>query len=401
MKNSTPALRFPEFDGEWDEKRLGDIATFIKGKGLSKADISDNGAIECIRYGELYNSYQEVIHIVISKTNVNQKELIRSKKNDVIIPASGESQIEIAKASCVMKEGVALGGDLNIIRSELNGIFLSYYLNNIKKKDIAILSQGISIVHLYTSQLKSLNLCVPGAPEQQKIAAFLTAVDDKINQLTRKKTLLEQYKKGVMQKIFSQEIRFKDEKGKEFPEWEVKRLGDFFKERIDFPNKELPLYSLTIADGIVPKSERYERSFLVNDENNAYKRMLTNDFAFNPMNLRFGALARHKELFDVSVSKYYNIFCCNEKADFKYMELFLTSYNMIGYYNRMATGSIIEKKRVHYLDFVNFKLLFPSLPEQQKIADFLTGIEKKIEHVNTQIEKTNAWKRGLLQQMFV
>ena len=132
-----PKLRFPEFKGEWEKKKLGNIAKFSKGKGISKSEIAEDGKTDCIRYGELYTRYGEVISDVYSKTNVDLKNLVLSEANDVIIPASGETQIDIATASCVIKSNVALGGDLNIIKTANNGVFLSYYLNNRKKIEIA------------------------------------------------------------------------------------------------------------------------------------------------------------------------------------------------------------------------------------------------------------------------
>jgi type I restriction enzyme, S subunit len=184
--SKVPQLRFPEFSGEWIEHKLGYIARFSKGKGISKADIIDDGSFECIRYGELYTRYSETIQDVHSKTNLDTKDLVLSEYNDVIIPASGESQIDIATASCVLKDDVALSGDINIIKTPENGVFLAYYLNNAKKIDIARLAQGISVVHLYSSQLKTLGLLLPIQEEQQKIASFLTTVDSKIEQLTKK-----------------------------------------------------------------------------------------------------------------------------------------------------------------------------------------------------------------------
>lgn len=125
MSNETknkvvPKLRFPEFkdSGDWDEKLLEDVAIFLKGKGISKSDISTNGILPCIRYGELYTHYKEIIDSTISFTNLPPNDLILSEGNDVIIPSSGETREDIATASCVMKEGIALGGDLNIIRSQ-------------------------------------------------------------------------------------------------------------------------------------------------------------------------------------------------------------------------------------------------------------------------------------------
>ncbi len=199
-----PKFRFPEFKnaGEWEEKTLGEVAEFAKGKGISKADVVENGALPCIRYGELYTHYQETINEVISYTNVSAKNLVLSQENDVIIPSSGETQEDIATASCVMKGGVALGGDLNIIRSNINGVFLSYYLNNTKKKDIAQMAQGISVVHLYFSQLKNLTIQIPLKPEQQKIASFLSSLDELITAQAEKIEQLKQHKKGLIQGLF-------------------------------------------------------------------------------------------------------------------------------------------------------------------------------------------------------
>src|SRR5690554_4552984 len=199
-----PKFRFPEFenDGEWEEKKLGEIAEFSKGKGISKADIIDGGALPCIRYGELYTYYNETISEVKSFTNEGKENLVLSKANDVIIPASGETQIDIATASCVLREGIALGGDLNIIRTQINGVFLAYYLNNAKKYEIAQMAQGVSVIHLYPTQLQTLTTCFPGKSEQQKIASCLSAVDDLIKAETEKIEALKAHKKGLMQGLF-------------------------------------------------------------------------------------------------------------------------------------------------------------------------------------------------------
>lgn len=190
-------------------------------------------------------------------------------------------------------------------------------------------------------------------------------------------------------------LRFPEYKG----EWELNSFRNYFIERNEPSKLGYPLYSLTIENGIVPKSERYERSFLVNDLSEAYKVMHQNDFAFNPMNLRFGALARHKENIKVSVSKYYNIFYCNEKADSAFFEYYLTSHNLVQYYNKMATGSLSEKKRVHYLDFIKFKKHLPSLPEQKRIASFLTVLDKKIVELKQNKKLLEQYKKGIMQKL--
>ncbi|MCC8034771.1 MAG: restriction endonuclease subunit S, partial [Rikenellaceae bacterium] len=223
-KIKVPKLRFPGFEGEWEEKKLNSVVKFHKGKGISRSDIVQKGQYECIRYGELYTDYGETIKSIISKTNLPPKALFFSKYNDIIIPTSGETQIDIATASCVLKDNVALGGDLTIMRTAENGVYLSYYLNSAKKIEIAKLAQGNTVVHLYPEHLSSLQISLPSIKEQQKIADFLSAVDERIELLKKKKEQLDTYKRGAMQQIFSRRLRFKDGDGKDFPEWEETTL---------------------------------------------------------------------------------------------------------------------------------------------------------------------------------
>jgi type I restriction enzyme S subunit len=201
---TVPRLRFPEFReaGEWRKGKLGAIANLYKGKGISKADIVPNGAQPCIRYGELYTIYGEVIHNVASSANANASELFLSKKNDVIIPASGETKIDIAKAACVMHDDIALGGDLNVIRSNQNGVFLSYQLNGPLRLTIARVAQGDTVVHLYPTQIEQLDVLFPNPVEQKKIADCLSSLDDLINAQTQKIDALKTHKKGLMQQLF-------------------------------------------------------------------------------------------------------------------------------------------------------------------------------------------------------
>jgi len=120
----------------------------------------------------------------------------------VIIPSSGETSLDIATASCVMKDGIALGGDLNIIKTKENGIFLSYYMNNHLKTNIARLSQGSSVIHLYQNHLSTLKLSLPCLEEQTKIATFLTSIDTKIDQNSKQLDQAKQFKKALLQQMF-------------------------------------------------------------------------------------------------------------------------------------------------------------------------------------------------------
>ena len=186
---------------DWEERRLGEIARFSKGKGISKNDAINGGPVKCIRYGQLYTHYGETISNILSSTDLPAHKLVLSEKNDVIIPASGETAQDIATAACVLVDGVALGGDINIIRCQQNGAFLAYCLKH-KKTDIARLAQGISVIHLYAAQLKLLKLRIPVLKEQQKIADFLSAIDGKIELVTGQIKQAQTFKKGLLQQMF-------------------------------------------------------------------------------------------------------------------------------------------------------------------------------------------------------
>ena len=152
-----------------------------KGTGISKDQLSDDGE-PCILYGELYTKYKsETIREAISKTDIDNTKLVRSKANDVIIPCSGETAEDIATARCVLNGNILLGGDLNIIRLHgYDGAFMSYQLNGKRKYDIAKVAQGVSVVHLYGEHLKGVKTINPCLEEQKKIAKLLSLLDERI-----------------------------------------------------------------------------------------------------------------------------------------------------------------------------------------------------------------------------
>ena len=176
-----PPLRFPEFVGEWKVEQLDSIATLSKGVGISKEQLSEEGE-PCILYGELYTKYKsEIIKQIESKTDIDCSKLKRSKANDVIIPCSGETAVDIATARCVPFDNILLGGDLNIISlHQYDGAFMSYQLNGKRKFDIAKVAQGVSVVHLYGEHLKTIKTYNPSLQEQCKIAKLLSLLDERI-----------------------------------------------------------------------------------------------------------------------------------------------------------------------------------------------------------------------------
>lgn len=193
-------MRFPEFTEEWKEEQLDNIATLSKGIGISKEQLSEDGE-PCILYGELYTKYKsEIIKQVESKTDINGSKLKRSKANDVIIPCSGETAVDIATARCVPFDNILFGGDLNVISlHQYDGAFMSYQLNGKRKYDIARVAQGVSIVHLYGEHLKAIKTYNPTLPEQQKIAKLLSLLDDRIDTQNKIIEKLQSLIKGIAQ----------------------------------------------------------------------------------------------------------------------------------------------------------------------------------------------------------
>ncbi len=387
---------FKNLPSGWKVVRLGEICDFYKGKGISKDDISENG-IFCIRYGELYTTYSEKIDKIYSKTNLNPSELFLSKCNDIIIPCSGETAQDIAKASCVLLDGIALSGDLNVLRTRQNGIFLSYYLNVIAKKDIAKIAQGVSIVHLYAAELRNLKILLPPIDEQEKIAEILSTWDEAINLTINLIENKKQFKKALMQNLLTAKIRFPEFQD----EWEETKLGKILKERKIYQNKGFDLEHVSLTkDGVVPKSERYDRDFLVKDDNKQYKITKLNDICYNPANLKFGVICKNTYGDGIFSPIYVTFECCNE-LDNNFAGFYLTQNDFIQKVRKFEEGTVYERMAVGPDDFLRFKIKLPNLNEQQKIAEVLTACDDEINLLNLKLENLKKQKQGLMQKLLI
>lgn len=201
-------VRFKADDGsdfpDWEEKTLGDLGEFIKGAPLSKADIAPEGN-PMILYGELYTTYGEVAYEIARSTNRNVDDKYRSKIGDVLIPTSGETPEEISTATCVMKEGVILAGDLYIYRTvdEIDGRIMSYLLNHQANKAISCIAQGKSVVHVQAKELRNVTVVFPlEMGEQRKIADCLSSMDEVIQKAKDELAKWQELKKGLLQQMF-------------------------------------------------------------------------------------------------------------------------------------------------------------------------------------------------------
>ena len=210
------------------------------------------------------------------------------------------------------------------------------------------------------------------------------------------KSRLDQIRRGEIPKEYH-----KGKLGIVCDEWEEIPFSSLFTSTSEYTDdlQKYPRYSLTIEDGITAKTERYERSHLVK-KSESYKIVRPNDYAYNPMNIRFGAVARHKENNDVAVSGYYDIFTTVYPSDLAFMDSFLTCNAMLTYYNRVSTGSLVEKQRVHFSQFMQFCLPLPPLEERKKIAKILSTQDKVIGLYDKKIEQLQLLKKACLQKLF-
>lgn len=402
MERNVPKLRFKGFSDEWKKEKLDKLGVFFKGNGISKADLSQQGK-PCILYGELYTKYSEVIDKVYSKTNLNIKNPTLSKVNDVIIPSSGETSIDIATASCVQQNDILLGGDLNVFRpNKANGIFISYQLNSAKRREIAKIAQGASVVHVYNEQLKKVKVKLPSLQEQERIANFLTKIDKIIEKQEEKVKNLEKYKKGMMQKIFSQEIRFKDENGEDYPEWEELTFNDILVEDL-YP---------------VPKpSEKYEKISVRSHAKGTFSSIVDKPEEVNMdtlyevkekqliVNITFAwehaiAIVK-KEDENKLVSHRFPTYKFKENANYEfygnYIKLPIVKYKL----SLASPGGAGRNRVLNKKEFLKIEVPVPCIDEQMKIAKFLSDIDNIAEKEQKKLEKMRVWKKGLLQQMFV
>lgn len=159
--------------------------------------------------------------------------------------------------------------------------------------------------------------------------------------------------------------------------------------------------SLTVEEGVTPKTERYNREFLVTKEGDTYKAIQPLWFAYNPMNAHIGAIAANHLGYTAAVSSYYNIFSVNEPDTVFFWEDYLTSYQMLIHYKAIATGSLIEKQRVHYSQFVEIRRSLPSIEEQKYISNLFKEVNAKISREQSTLRLLESMRSALLQQLFI
>ena len=380
-----PKLRFSEFSDDWEEKRFVDITTKISDGIHSTPNYDEGGTYSFVNGNNLVNG---VIKINSQTKKVDENEYTTHQRplgsNTILISINGT----IGNLALYNNEKVVLGKSacyLNINEKDTDKLYVFNLLRTCKiKRFFNSELTGSTIKNLSLTTIKNTKLNLPTKPEQQKIAAFLTAVDSKIEQLSKKQELLGEYKKGSMQQIFSQAIRFKADDGSEFPDWEEKKLRDVAKITTGSSNREDSgldgQYTFFDRSEDIRTSDRYlfdGKAVIVAGEGSRF-----------PPKYFEGKFDLHQRTYAIMEFV---------EANSKYIFYFVDKQK--NYLLRYAVGSTVKSLRLPI--FQKMPVSLPSLPEQTKIANFLSSIDNKIEQVGGQLDKSKQFKKALLQQMFV
>ena len=388
-------MRFPEFSGEWKETTLGKIAEITKGSGISKDQLSEQGS-PCILYGELYTKYKsEIINGVYSRTELDSSPLVKSKANDVIIPCSGETAIDISTARCVLFNNILLGGDLNIIRLKYDdGGFFAYQLNGARKKDIARVAQGVSVVHLYGENLKQIRVYYPNIDEQRKITHLLSLIDARI--ATQNKIIedLKKLKSAISKQVFAQEPNGWSRLDTLFSKG--KAGGTPTSTNKEYYNGEIPF--LSIND--ITKQGRYVRY----TENHLSQSGLENSSAWvvpkysliMSMYASVGLVTINEIPITTSQAMFAMQLKDKDLLDYLYYYLSYFKYRHIHKYLETGTQSNINADIVR-------GIMIPTYGHSRnmEIASTLQGIDVKIDNELSVLKLFNRQKNYLLSQMFI
>ena len=408
---AAPKLRFKEFDGDWTKSSLINLA---KDKSLNNGVFNDQNKVgqgyKLINVLDMYIE-RDIDESRLSLLDLDLKEFERNKvkfgdifftRSSLVKEGIAFSNVYLGHSQDITYDGhlIKLSPDLEVT----NPSFLNYALKTSKvRKQLIQGGKTAAMTTIGQQEVGKTPIDFPVLDEQTKIASFLSAVDEKISQLTQKHELLSQYKQGMMQKLFSQQVRFKADDGSEFGEWETTTLGQTGK----FigggtPSKE----NSEFWEGSIPWISSSDLT-----EESIFKINITRFISQNALNQSATKLVPANSILIVSrvgvgkVAITPNEICTSQ--DFTSLTLHKGSSIFFAYLIKSLTPYLLEMNQGTSIkgfikdDLANLELKIPCIEEQTKIANFLSAIDQKIEVVAQQIEQAKQWKKGLLQQMFV
>lgn len=390
-----PKLRFKADDGsqfpDWEEKTLGDIGTAKMCKRVLKEQTSEKGDVPFYKIGTFGGTPDAFI----------SRELYEELKTKYSFPRKGNILLSAAGTigRTVVYDGQdAFFQDSNIVwldndDSVLDGFLLQFY-NKTSWNNL----EGGTIKRLYNGLFLSKVIHVPSIPEQQKIVEFLSTIDTVIEKQKETVATWEERKKGVMQKLFRQEVRFKADDGSNFPEWEEKKLSEMFKKVIEKNRLDLPPLTIVQGYGTIRRDESERR--IAYDEKGLknYKAVQKDDFIVHLRSFEGGLEIANQ---DGIVSPAYHVYRGNDEVHPSFYYPYFRSSSFIKGKLSICVTGVRDGKNIEMGSFDELLIPHPCLAEQQKIADCLSSLDEVIEKQKATLAAWEELKKGLLQQMFV
>ena len=408
-KRSVPKLRFPGFTEDWEQRKLGDIATFSKGNGYSKSDLTPSGD-PIILYGRLYTNYETTISNVDTFVELKDKSLI-SQGGEVIVPASGETAEDISRASVVKNQGIIIGGDLNVIKVNhlLDPTFLALTISNgEQQKELSKRAQGKSVVHLHNSDLQEVNLTFPLLNEQKEISTLFEKMDNIITLHQRKLEHLNLKKKALLQKLFPKN-------GERYPElrfpgftdaWEQRKLGDIatFSKGNGYSKSDLT----PSGDPIILYGRLYTNYETTISNVDTFVELKDKSLISQGGEVIVPASGETAE--DISrasvvknqgiiIGGDLNVIKVNHLLDPTFLALTISNGEQQKELSKRAQGKSVV--HLHNSDLQEVNLTFPLLNEQKEISTLFEKMDNIITLHQRKLEHLQLQKKALLQQMFV
>lgn len=411
---SVPELRFPDFDGEWKIMPLGNKCEQIS-YGLTVRPEYHESGIPLISAREIITGAVDIESAPkISEEAFNGlSDKAKPKKGDVFLTKTGTIGFS---ALFDLDDTIAITQNIAVIRikkelSDLPTYVLQYMKTRAFQKSAVSKVNQSTIMDLQLGDIKKLLFPFPALPEQQKIASFLSAVDEKIQQLSRKKALLEQYKKGVMQQIFSQQIRFKDENGNPYPDWEEKILGEIGttfngltgKTKEDFGEGKPYVTYKQIFDSSKIDPKKFDFVKLEANENQSIAQF--GDVFFTTSSETRLEVGFSSVLLDEIDELYLNSFCFGYRINSfnllkpRYARYLFRSPGFRKEITKLGQGS--TRFNMSKNEMKKILVSLPCCEEQVQIANFIDQLENEISSVDEALINTQEFKKGLLQKMFV
>lgn len=408
-----PQLRFPEFKDGWNDYKMDDIYSFKVTNSFSRDNLNyGNGTVKNIHYGDIHTKFQTLFDITketvpfvnpeISIERISEDNYC--KTGDLILADASEDLNDVGKSIEVVNlnnEKLLSGLHTILARPTPKKLDIGFggylFKTNKVRTQIQKQSQGSKVLSISATRLSNISLAIPSKVEQNKIVKYFTAIDERLQALKKKQCLLDDYKKGVMQKLFSQELRFKDEDGKSFPMWQEKKLGElgsFFSggtpltTKRQYFNGNIPF----IRSGEIHSAttEQYISEEGLNSS--SAKIIEVGDLIY----ALYGATSGEVAISKIKGAINQAILCIRTNLDNSFLlnYLIFNKENILNTYLQGGQGNLSAEI------IKSLVVPVPDLSEQIKIANFLSSINDKIKIVNFEKEQTENWKNGLMQKMF-